>query len=184
MVIAKKVLDNLHAKLPLTLPVFLASLGIDDFALETAKLIVAAGLRHAREGAGRDRRRARGAQRHGRDRARRPSRTGLKARAAEITAPARGRRRAGRAERGRGPLRQDASASPARCSRPRKEYEKLVDKHGGTLLSGVTKELNYLVMADPNSGSSKAEKARKYGTECIDEAQFLAIVEQAESAST
>ena len=51
----------------------------------------------------------------------------------------------------------------------------MVEQHGGTLLSGVTKELNYLVMADPASGSSKAQKARKYGTECIDEAGFLAL---------
>jgi DNA ligase (NAD+) len=58
----------------------------------------------------------------------------------------------------------------------------MVDKHGGSVLSGVTKDLKYLVMADPNSGSSKAEKAKKYGTECINEEQFLAIVQQAESA--
>ena len=43
--------------------------------------------------------------------------------------------------------------------------------------AGVTKDLNYLVMADPGSGSSKAQKAKQYGTECIDEAQFLAMVE-------
>ena len=51
-----------------------------------------------------------------------------------------------------------------------------------TLLSGVTKELNYLVMADPASGSSKSQKAKQYGTECLDEAAFLAIVEQAGKA--
>ncbi len=55
----------------------------------------------------------------------------------------------------------------------------MVEKHGGTLLSGVTKDLKYLVMADPNSGSSKAEKARKYGTKCINEADFLAVVNDA-----
>ena len=41
--VAKKALDNLKAKLPLALPVFLASLGMDDFAFETAKLLVAKG---------------------------------------------------------------------------------------------------------------------------------------------
>jgi len=40
----------------------------------------------------------------------------------------------------------------------------------------VTKELNYLIMADPSSGSSKAQKAKQYGTECIDEAAFMALV--------
>ena len=53
----------------------------------------------------------------------------------------------------------------------------MVEERGGTLLAGVTKELMFLVMADPNSGSSNAQKAKKLGTECIDEAQFLAIVE-------
>jgi hypothetical protein len=31
-------------------------------------------------------------------------------------------------------------------------------------------------MADPSSGSSKAQKAAKYGTECIDEAGFFALI--------
>jgi DNA ligase (NAD+) len=64
-------------------------------------------------------------------------------------------------------------------SKPRKEFEDLVEKHGGSLLSGVTKDLKYLVMSDPNSGSSKAEKARKYGTKCIDEADFFKVVSDA-----
>ena len=52
----------------------------------------------------------------------------------------------------------------------------MVEDKGGTLLSGVTKDLQFLVMADPASGSSKAEKAKKYGTQCLDEAQFMAMV--------
>jgi DNA ligase (NAD+) len=52
----------------------------------------------------------------------------------------------------------------------------MVEDAGGMLLAGVTKELNYLIMADPSSGSSKAQKAAKYGTACIDEAQFLAML--------
>ena len=52
----------------------------------------------------------------------------------------------------------------------------MVEQRGGTLLSGVTKELNYLVMEDPDSGSSKAEKAKKYGTVCLDEAAFLKMM--------
>ena len=59
---------------------------------------------------------------------------------------------------------------------PRAELEQMVEDKGGTLLSGVTKELQFLVMADPNSGSSKAQKAKQYGTQCIDEAAFLALV--------
>ncbi len=41
---AKKLLANLKGKLPLNLPLFLASLGIEHFGLLTAKLIVGHGL--------------------------------------------------------------------------------------------------------------------------------------------
>jgi DNA ligase (NAD+) len=174
---AKKILANLRAKLPLTLPLFLASLGIEHVGLLTAKLIVGNGfdtldkLRQASEaqltaipGLG-------------------PSKAkivvaGLKARSAEIdrllavgvvpVAPSHG-----------GPLAGLSFCFTGALSRPRKEFEDQVEKHGGTLLSGVTKDLKYLVMSDPNSGSSKAEKARKYGTKCIDEAEFSRIVEAA-----
>lgn len=44
MVIAKKLLANLKAQLPLSLPRFLAALGIEGFGLQTAKAIVAAGF--------------------------------------------------------------------------------------------------------------------------------------------
>jgi DNA ligase (NAD+) len=76
-----------------------------------------------------------------------------------------------------GPLAGKTFCFTGTLGRPRKELEKLVEERGGTLLSGVTKELNYLVMADPNSGSSKATKAKQYGTECLNEAQFMAMVE-------
>jgi DNA ligase (NAD+) len=75
-----------------------------------------------------------------------------------------------------GPLAGKSFCFTGTLGRPRKELEQMVESRGGTLLSGVTKELNYLVMADPSSGSSKAEKAKKYGTECLNEAQFLALI--------
>lgn len=58
-------------------------------------------------------------------------------------------------------------------------YEDLVVKHGGSVLSGVTKDLTYLVMADPSTASTKAEKARKYGTQCIDVTTLERLVEEA-----
>lgn len=180
MVIGKKVIDNLHAKLPLTLPIFLASLGIDEFALETAKLIVSSGfdtLEKVQAATAEDFAKLKGM---GPVRAKFVA-DGLKARAEEIkrllevgvvpVAPSAG-----------GGLSGKTFCFTGALSRPRKEYENMVDKHGGSVLSGVTKDLKYLVMADPNSGSSKAEKAKKYGTECINEDQFLEIVQQAESA--
>lgn len=60
----------------------------------------------------------------------------------------------------------------------------MVEERGGTLLAGVTKDLQFLIMADPLSGSSKALKAKKYGTECIDETQFLALVAAKAKAKT
>ena len=75
-----------------------------------------------------------------------------------------------------GPLAGKTFCFTGALGRPRKELEQMVESRGGTLLSGVTKDLQFLVMADPGSGSSKAEKAKKYGTECLDEAQFMALV--------
>jgi DNA ligase (NAD+) len=60
-------------------------------------------------------------------------------------------------------------------SKPRKELEALVKANGGTINS-VSKHLTYLVMADPNSGSGKAEKAKKLGVKTISEQQFLKMV--------
>lgn len=177
MIIAKKALENLHAKLPLSLPIFLASLGIDDFALETAKLIVANGydtLEKVKAATADELAKIKGM---GAIRAKNIV-AGLQTRASEIerllaagivpVAPTAG-----------GGLAGKSFCFTGALAKPRKEYEELVVKNGGTLLSGVTKELNYLVMADPSSGSTKAEKARKYGTECIDEAAFMALIEAA-----
>ena len=44
------------------------------------------------------------------------------------------------------------------------------------MLASVTKELDYLVIADPASTSSKAVKARKYGTKLITEAELDALI--------
>jgi DNA ligase (NAD+) len=173
-IIGKKVIDNLHAKLPLSLPVFLASLGIDEFALETAKLIVASGydtLEKVQAVSADELAKIKGM---GAIRAKAVV-AGLESRRDEIkrllavgvvpVPPTEG-----------GVLAGKTFCFTGALSKPRKEYEDMVEKNGGRVLNGVTKELNYLVMADPGSGSSKAEKARKYGTKCIDEAEFLSIV--------
>jgi DNA ligase (NAD+) len=58
----------------------------------------------------------------------------------------------------------------------RGELETMVTDGGGVVKSSVTKGLSYLVMANPNSNSSKAKAARKNGTDCISEDDFLAMV--------
>jgi len=60
--------------------------------------------------------------------------------------------------------------------RKRSELLGLVVQHGGVVKSNVAKGLTYLVIADPTSDSSKAVNARKLGTTCISEENFLAMV--------
>ncbi len=174
LVIAKKVLATLKAPLPLSLPKFLASLGIENFGAQSAKAVVAGGfdsLEKVRKatldelaaipGVGRAKGKA--------------AFEGLKKRSKEIerllkvgVVPV--------TKKAAGPLAGKTFCFTGALSKPRKVYEQLVEEKGGTLLAGVTKELHYLVMEDPTSGSSKAQKAAKYDTKCIDEKQFLALV--------
>ena len=59
------------------------------------------------------------------------------------------------------------------------DLEKMVEENGGEVKDGVTKGLTYLVMADPESTSGKAKKARELGTECIDLAALEKIIRDA-----
>lgn len=59
---------------------------------------------------------------------------------------------------------------------PRKELAAMAAAKGHTVKSDVGQGLDFLVMADPNSGSSKATKARKLGTKCISEEEFRAML--------
>jgi DNA ligase (NAD+) len=58
---------------------------------------------------------------------------------------------------------------------PRKTLEQKVNDAGGQIRS-VSKELDFLVIADPNSLSSKAAKARKLGVKLISEQDFLKML--------
>ena len=58
----------------------------------------------------------------------------------------------------------------------RAEVEKMIQDNGGEIKSSVGKGLTYLVIADPNSTSSKAQAARKLGTTLISEDDFLNLV--------
>jgi len=50
--------------------------------------------------------------------------------------------------------------------------EALASRAGLTVASGVSKALDILVLADPNTQSGKAKKAREYGTRILSEAVF------------
>ena len=56
----------------------------------------------------------------------------------------------------------------------RSEMEAIASERGFIPMDKVDKTLNILVCADPNSGSSKLQKAAKYGTKIISEADFMA----------
>ncbi len=58
----------------------------------------------------------------------------------------------------------------------RREMESLVEAEGGRSASDVSAGLDYLVMADPDSKSSKAQKARKLGTKILGEEEFFKLM--------
>lgn len=58
----------------------------------------------------------------------------------------------------------------------RGKIEKLCSENGGQVHSSVRKGLDYLVISDLNSTSSKAKNARKYGIKMITEDQFMEMV--------
>jgi len=58
----------------------------------------------------------------------------------------------------------------------RNEVHTEIEAAGGEVKGGVSKGLSYLVLADPNSTSGKAKKAREVGTECISEEQLYEMM--------
>jgi len=58
---------------------------------------------------------------------------------------------------------------------PRPYYQGLVTENGGKNLSSVTKDLNYLV-CNEDKGSTKSQKAAKYGIKIINEKEFLGMI--------
>jgi DNA ligase (NAD+) len=66
------------------------------------------------------------------------------------------------------------------ASMTRGAAQDIVRKAGGTVTSTVTKTLSFLVTNDPDSGSSKNEKAVKLGVAVIGEHEFLTMLEEAD----
>ncbi len=56
---------------------------------------------------------------------------------------------------------------------PRSELQKMVESKGGINKDSVSKDLDYLVIDDPASSSSKAVKARKLNIKLLSENEFL-----------
>jgi DNA ligase (NAD+) len=172
----KKCLDQLTSRLPLTLPVFLAALGIENFAIQTARLLVSAGYDTIEKVLAATEDELAKLPGLGTTKAAFIVR-GLKKREPEIhrllaagVVPV--------PPEAAGPLSGVTFAFTGSATRPRGELTHLVESNGGRVLGTVTKELNYLVIADPQSASSKAVKARQYGTKLITEDDFIAVLRE------
>ncbi len=68
-------------------------------------------------------------------------------------------------------------AFTGKSSRTRAELQALVIENGGTCPSSVSSKVQYLVMADPNSTSTKANKARSMGVKIISEETLMQMIE-------
>jgi DNA ligase (NAD+) len=74
-----------------------------------------------------------------------------------------------------GPLAGAGCVITGTLSKPRSEYAKMIEMAGGVIQSAVTSKTRYLI-AGANVGAAKTEKARKLGTEVIDEARLLELL--------
>ena len=74
-----------------------------------------------------------------------------------------------------GPLAGAGCVLTGTLSRPRGEYAALIEAAGGIVQSAVTSKTKYLI-AGANVGATKTEKARKLGTEVVDETRLLELL--------
>lgn len=84
-----------------------------------------------------------------------------------------------------GPLVGAGCVLTGSLSRPRSEYAALIERAGGIVQSSVSSKTKYLITG-ANVGATKTEKARKLGTEVIDESRLLELlgsVDQSKSAT-
>lgn len=171
---ARRLLEPLAEKKEIPLAIFIAALGIETVSRETGKLLVGAGYESFEQLAAARAEDLEAIPGLGAIKAERIL-AGVRARLGEVARL----REVGvvpvtRAERG--PLAGLSFCFSGAHSRPRKVLQGLVETNGGTVAASVTKGLSYLVLADPASASSKAEKARKLGVEVIDEATLDALI--------
>ncbi len=171
---AKRLVEPLAEKRRLPLAIFIGALGIEGVARETAKLLVSAGYDSPEKIASATVEELSQIPGLGAIKAERII-NGLKRRLEEIVRL----REAGVvivAPKEGGPLAGLSFCFSGSHSRPRKELQNLVEKNGGSVAASVTKGVTFLVLADPSSTSSKSEKAKKLGTEVIDEERMAAII--------
>ena len=59
----------------------------------------------------------------------------------------------------------------------RKQLQEMVNANGGRVLKDVNSKLDHLVMANPDSKSSKAKKARQQEVDILSEEEFFALID-------
>jgi DNA ligase (NAD+) len=82
----------------------------------------------------------------------------------------------------REPVRTVCISGKLPSGKKKSDYEGPLAAVGMKLVDTVTRDTTYLVLADPQSASSKAEKARKLGIEVISEEQLEAMVGEGSGA--
>jgi DNA ligase (NAD+) len=80
-------------------------------------------------------------------------------------------------EAGAGPARTVCISGKLPSGKKKSDYEAPLAAAGLKLVDSVTRETTYLVLADPQSASGKAEKARKLGIEVISEDALIEMVQ-------
>lgn len=155
------------------MPTFIAGLGIENRSRETAKLLVSAGLDTFEALA--DATVERTAEIHGLGPIKAEKiKTGIMSRFAEVARLKEAGVIPTRPKEG-GPLAGLRFCFSGGSTRPWKELEQLVEGTGGDVALSVTKGVTHLVRADPSSASTKAQKAKKLGTEIISEEEFVRL---------
>jgi DNA ligase (NAD+) len=78
---------------------------------------------------------------------------------------------------GEGPLAGLKFCITGELSSPRGEFEKLIKKSGGVMVSSVSKNTSYLVTNETDGSSSKFVKARELGIPIVTEKKLLKMIE-------
>lgn len=171
---AKKVLANINSKRELDLAEFLAGLNISNVSLATFESIVSAGYDTLDK-----------VQNITREQLLAVSGIGETTAKAVVKGLARKKKTISGLiihgvvikDRPNGKLTGQSFCFTGQISLARPDAQKLVKSLGGEVKSSVSKGLTYLVQADPSSKTTKAVKAKQYGTKVIGEEEFLKLVD-------
>jgi DNA ligase (NAD+) len=79
---------------------------------------------------------------------------------------------------GEGPLKNLKFCITGELSMGRNDFEKLIKKNGGVMVTSVSKNTNYLITNETESSSSKFVKAKDLGISIISEEELLKMIEE------